>query len=87
MQGRPRGASRRAAGARRDRGGMADLRVVLELDRGTDAVPCGRLLAGGRDGVRFAGWIELADALERVLVAAAPRRAGPAGLSGGEGAD
>jgi len=66
---------------------VTDLRVVLQLDPGTDAVPCGRLLAGGGDGVPFAGWIELADALERVLVAAAARRPGAPGLPGDEGAD
>jgi len=66
---------------------VPDLRVVLELDPGTDAVPCGRLVAGAGDDVRFAGWIELADALERVLVAAAAERPRPPGLSAGEGAD
>jgi hypothetical protein len=66
---------------------VADLRVVLELDSETDAVPCGRLIAGGSHDVRFAGWIELADALERVLVAAAATRDAPSGLVGGEGAD
>lgn len=65
---------------------MADLRVVLELDPATDAIPCGRLLAGGGD-VRFTGWIELADALERVLVAAGAGPARAARLARGESAD
>ena len=42
------------------------LRVVLMLEAG--AVPCGRLIPAGEGGVSFAGWIELAAALERVLV-------------------
>ena len=50
----------------RDRRTVRQLRVVLMLEAGT--VPCGRLIAAGDEGVAFAGWIELAAALERVLV-------------------
>jgi hypothetical protein len=55
---------------------VANLRVVLDLDGGT--VPCGRLAGPGREAITFAGWIELAAALEAVLTAPRPADGPPA---------